>query len=108
MHACKHRSKNLACTLCSCTLEQARDKFDTVLKSVQIGDEDPAIKYRYVHAHKNRSQNLVGTLCSSSLEQATDKSEIVFQFWLSSDQTCFILFPDELNYSKYDYVFLFF
>ena len=31
-------------TLCSSTLEQARDKFDTVLEPWQIRDEDPTIK----------------------------------------------------------------
>ena len=44
MHAGKHRSQNLACTLCSSSLEQAIDKFDTVLESLQIGYEDPTIK----------------------------------------------------------------
>ena len=31
-------------TLCSSALEQPTDKFDTVLESWQIGDEDPTIK----------------------------------------------------------------
>ena len=31
-------------TLCSSVLEQARDKFNTVLERGQIGHEDPAIK----------------------------------------------------------------
>ena len=63
-----HISQNLACTLSNSTLEQATDKFDTVLESLQIGDEDPTMKNRNKCMH--RSQNLACTLCSSTLEQA--------------------------------------
>ena len=48
---CIHRSKNLACTDCSSALEHATDKFDTVLESLQIGDETPSIKNNYMCVH---------------------------------------------------------
>ena len=41
-HAHKHRSQNLACTDCSLALEQATDKFDTVLELLEIGDKNAA------------------------------------------------------------------
>ena len=46
-----HTSQNLACTLCSSTLEQARNKFDTALESLQIGEEYPAIKHLKMCMH---------------------------------------------------------
>ena len=41
---CMCLSQNLVCTDCSSALEQATDKFDTVLESWQIGDENPSIQ----------------------------------------------------------------
>ena len=39
VHALKHTSQNLACTLCSSPSEQATDKFDTFSELLQKGDE---------------------------------------------------------------------
>ena len=55
VHACKHRSQNLACTDCSSALEQATYKFYTILEPGQIGDEEARIKIQIcacMQAHK--------------------------------------------------------
>ena len=81
-----HTSQNLACTLCSYALEQAADKFDTVLESFKIKDEYPTKKSKYVYAPKHRSQNLACTLCSSALEQAIDKFDTVLESLQKGDE----------------------
>ena len=77
MHICKHTRQNLVCTLCISLLEQATDKFDTVLESLQIGDEDPTMKNRNKCIH--RGQNLAWTLCSSTLEEAIEKFDTLLE-----------------------------
>ena len=77
MQAPKHRSPIIVYTLSNSTLEQATDKFDTVLESLQIGDEDPTMKNRNKCIH--RGQNLAWTLCSSTLEEAIEKFDTLLE-----------------------------
>ena len=87
MHARKHKSQNLGITLYSSALEKAIDKFDTVLKLLQEGDEESTIKkIKYVHTCKHKSQDLACTLCSSALEQAIDKFDTVLELLQIGDE----------------------
>ena len=80
-------SVRLCIKLCSSSLEQATDKFDTVLELLQTGYLDPTIKKsKYVQAPKHRSPKIVYTLCSSAPKQATNKLDIVLELLEIGDE----------------------